>query len=851
MSFDFSGISTEQSSPAPIDPIEIFQAASISDSNINDLWLAQGDALREWHKDRKCSDVSVVLNTGSGKTLVGLLIAQSLVNETSRKVLYACASIQLVEQTAEKARGYGLDTTTYVRSEFSADGYHQCVTPCVTTYQALFNGKSIFRRDKDDVVAVIFDDAHVAEHLLRDQFSLEINRDGMESVYLELVELFRSYHSATGRGTSYGEVLDGQRTGQVLWVPPFAVHDVKDQLKAILKEAKLGDADETKFSWEYICDHEDLCCILVSAKSVTLTPPYVPTSTFPYFSNDVRRVYLSATLRAPDAFARTFGRTPKLISPSTTAGECERLVLVPSKKTASPSDDVRSATTVLMEHKALVLVPTRSRGEKWRDVAPIPDREEVPQAVQAFRDEDSAKKTKLVLAGRYDGVDLPGDTCRVMVIDDLPRSSGPLERFQWNMLNLSSSLRSTIASRITQSFGRISRGMSDHGVVLITGRELVRWLEVPRNKAMLPEFLRKQIEIGYQISRTFKSDADVADAARACIDRRPDWIAKYKELMQSKTDEVGTNETETPDKSVAVDVALAEAKFINAFWDCDFVGAAKILSACLDSAYEISDNTGAWHSVWLGYALQLAGDVKSARELYGRAHGVQSNVPRMVKSEEKVVVNNVPKQVRRIVEQVDTPESKTKLLKKLHKHLEHLKGTGSPNQVEDALRHLGQYMGLESTRPDKEFGTGPDVLWVTDERVAICMEAKTDKAKTSWYKKDAIGQLNDHVQWVKDNRGEMEILPIFVGPLLPASESANPSHDVMVVELSAFEKLGKKLIAVLEDATRNAIPLTLVSEINDRLKNANLLWPDFFGTLPLKKLRDIRRVKDVAPKQVG
>ena len=66
------------------------------------------------------SDVAVVLNTGAGKTLVGLLIAQSLVNETRRQVVYACSSIQLVEQTATKAEGYGLPAATYFRQEVLA-----------------------------------------------------------------------------------------------------------------------------------------------------------------------------------------------------------------------------------------------------------------------------------------------------------------------------------------------------------------------------------------------------------------------------------------------------------------------------------------------------------------------------------------------------------------------------------------------------------------------------------------------------------------------------------------------------------------------------------------------------------
>ena len=82
MSFDFSRLNVASQQPRPEDPIVIFQGAAITDGNINDLWLGQGDALREWHAHRDERDVAVVLNTGAGKTLVGLLIAQSLVNET-------------------------------------------------------------------------------------------------------------------------------------------------------------------------------------------------------------------------------------------------------------------------------------------------------------------------------------------------------------------------------------------------------------------------------------------------------------------------------------------------------------------------------------------------------------------------------------------------------------------------------------------------------------------------------------------------------------------------------------------------------------------------------------------------
>jgi len=115
MAFDFSKVKAKKKDTLPVDPVELFQKIKVSDPNINDLWLAQGDALRDWHRNRGKNDIGVVLNTGAGKTLVGLLMAQSLVNETHGKVLYACSSIQLVEQTEEKAKGYGLDVTTRVR----------------------------------------------------------------------------------------------------------------------------------------------------------------------------------------------------------------------------------------------------------------------------------------------------------------------------------------------------------------------------------------------------------------------------------------------------------------------------------------------------------------------------------------------------------------------------------------------------------------------------------------------------------------------------------------------------------------------------------------------------------------
>ena len=831
MSFDFSSITARANAQHPVDPIEIFQSATVSDQGINDLWLAQGDALRDWHAHRDQPDTAIVLNTGAGKTLVGLLAAQSLVNEHSGHVLYACSSIQLIEQTASKADGYGLDVTTYHSRQFSNDRYTRGLAPCITTYHALFTGKSRFFTD--DITAVVFDDAHTAEHLLRDHFSLHIDRSLFPDAYTQLVAMFKAYHDATDRATSFAEMQAGS-SDSIFLIPPFEVARSMGEIRRVLASAALDSMNDTKYTWPHIRDHEDLCALFVSSSAVTLTPPIVPVGSLPYFKSGVRRLYLSATLTAPDSFARTFGRQPsRIVAPSTTAGECERLILFPSK-TEPAAKDLEVARDLIADKKTLILVPTYSRAEAWNTVAEPPLRKKVTAAVNVFKNASPESGEKLMLVGRYDGIDLPGDTCRFMVIDDLTLGTGPLERFLWESLGLSNSLRSALASRIVQSFGRISRGMSDHGVVIVTGKRLVDWILVPKNAAALPAFLQKQIQLGYQVSQKADSADHLRQAANACLGRGTDWTRTYNHFMRDC--EISKDPTKT---DLAVNVAVAEAEYISALWRRDYTGAARKLTRTLEDALRISASTGAWHCLWLGYAQELAGDADTARALYRRAHGIQRKIPCMRPDSATESRGDTPRQVIEIAQQIEErTDGRLVLPRNLHEDLALLNGKGSVPQTEEALRCLGQYLGFDSSRPDNEHGTGPDVLWIIDETTALCIEAKTKKT-SEHYQKNEVSQLSDHVQWVRNRTTLTTILPVLVGPLVPATSSTNPGPDVVVIELSELEELATRLVAALRDATSVALPITLAAVLSDVLLTRTLLWPAVFDTLSKTRLQDL------------
>jgi tetratricopeptide (TPR) repeat protein len=829
MTFEFSKLKAAPKEQRLTDPIALFQRLRVTDTSINDLWLAQGDALREWNQNRTKPDISISLNTGAGKTLVGLLIGQSLVNEMRSLVLYACSSIQLIEQTAKKAKGYGLPITTYTKGKFSNDLAAKGDAVCLTTYQALFNGKSIFFNR--EIAGVVFDDSHAAEHLLRDHFSLRIEKDRFASVYSQICSEFSDYFHSVGLASSFEDIMEGN-SNRLLMIPPFEVKRAHAAISKYLRESTIPSDDNTTFAWAHLKDRTDLCAFIVSSSEITITPAFVPSRTLPYFSAVVRRVYLSATLSALDVFVRTFGREPSIqIAPKTTAGECERMILIPEKM-SDVSDDVESTIQLIRPHKTLLLVPSYGRSEEWGEIAKPPAKEHATEVIEGFKNQVGSPK--LLLAGRYDGMDLPGDMCRVVVIDDLPSGIGLLERYLWEYLRFSAALRSAIASRIVQSFGRISRGMSDHGVAILTGRRLVEWLQVPKNLASLPLFLQKQLQLGFQMS----ADMNVQDAAtsiQACLTRQRDWIDAYERFMQ----EAASDET-LPEPLTLAELALAEAKYAADMWHRDYSNAASHLKKTLEEAGNFSVSTVCWHKLWLGYALELAGDSETARALYQQAHAGQRNIPPPRNEGISAATQALPAQALAAAQQFEvTPDGRIRVPRTFERDLLHLDGPGTTRQTEESLRCLGQYLGFEATRPDNEHGTGPDVLWLFPDNSAFCVDAKTDKEATSVYRKEELGQLADHVQWVRDNTGVGTITSGFIGPEVLASESANPAAGVKVANLGNFHKIGETLKVAYRDIAANSLPLTLPQIVNDEFAKRKLLWPHVELSFNLRELRDL------------
>jgi len=200
---DFKKLRESKSKPKAVHPREIFNSLP-KPPGINDLYASQAEVLDAWFPRRPERDIVVKLHTGGGKTLVALLMAQSVMNELGGPVIYLAPTNQLVDQVCAKSHGYGISTVRYVRGQPLAGEFFDGKAVLVGAYETLFNGRSKFgvRNSGQDVVkagAIILDDAHVALSAVREAFSLGISAKDHPDVYADLAGRFAEQAACLSR----------------------------------------------------------------------------------------------------------------------------------------------------------------------------------------------------------------------------------------------------------------------------------------------------------------------------------------------------------------------------------------------------------------------------------------------------------------------------------------------------------------------------------------------------------------------------------------------------------------------------------------------------------------------------
>ena len=535
---DFKKLAAIKGKPKPINPREIFNSLP-KPPGINDLYASQAEVLDAWFARRTDRDVVVKLHTGGGKTLVALLMAQSVMNELGEPVIYLAPTNQLVDQVIAKSKEYGIPTDRYVSGQPFAGEFYEGKTVLVGAYETLFNGRSRFgvRNSGQDIVkagAIILDDAHVALSAVRRQFSLTIEAKAHPDVYADLAGRFRTAFTEVGRTGTFTDITGGKDYG-VIEVPTWAWQKKLPEVTSYL--ASQVD-DINPYVWPFLRDNLAVCHCLFSRRSVTITPIFPPVDLLPTFEDCGRRIYMSATIADDSEIVRAFAASPeaigKPITSTSLAGVGERMILIPELMNLGDTaiiPMVKQLSTKLAEQKqgVAILSPSRQAAEKWADVATYPSTtKDVAEEVRLMQTGTSFGP--IVLANRYDGIDLAGNACRFLVVDNLPQGTSDYDLYRMNVV-ADSAVSSLLAQRIEQGIGRGTRGGGDYCAVVLVGSKLVGWIGRKSNLPFLTASTRVQLAMGQEISQAVTTPKEVGEAIMKCLKRDPDWVAYHAQEL--------------------------------------------------------------------------------------------------------------------------------------------------------------------------------------------------------------------------------------------------------------------------------------------------------------------------------
>ena len=172
MALNYTGIGVGPSANTVTDPRKLFQALPNKARASPTCAMCRVRCSRRRDGQRtQTRDVVIKMNTGGGKTTVGLLMLKSCLNEGVRPAAYFCPDKYLCSQVLREAANLGIGTTDDPRSVEYQSGDAILVAPI----HVLINGKSKFgvgygAHSEVRLGAFVIDDAHaclaVAETIL-------------------------------------------------------------------------------------------------------------------------------------------------------------------------------------------------------------------------------------------------------------------------------------------------------------------------------------------------------------------------------------------------------------------------------------------------------------------------------------------------------------------------------------------------------------------------------------------------------------------------------------------------------------------------------------------------------------
>jgi hypothetical protein len=776
MAIDFSNMLDDDDVPV-INPRDIFFTLERQPqfSFPRDI---QTEVMKNWFDNRNQRDCVIKLNVGSGKTLVGLLLLQSSINDDKGPALYVTPDKQLAQQVINEANALGIEVTDNPRDAAFTAG--ECI--CVTNVYKLFNGKSIFGvgASKIDIGTVIIDDAHACVSTITDQFRirLENSHDAYSKIFNALSEDLKGYNQAR-----FIEVKAGDPQAH-MEVPFWSWASHQTEILQALYEHNADD--ELQFTHPLLKDILSQCRCVIGGQYLEIEPIYPATDQIQSFRRAKRRIYMTATLSDDSVIVTHFGANPKKLGkpivPSSSQSMGERMIMMPQELNPDLSIiDMRSMLKDLSNTvNVVVIVPSKKSADEWAT-----DADQVLMGANVTTGIEKLRKGHVgltILVNRYDGIDLPGNACRVLAIVDLPEVSSYVDLIDSEVLSGSKVNLRRQVERIEQGMGRGVRSNDDYCAVLLLGAKLTSRIRSPKGQSMLTAATQAQLDLSRKMAKHLSnpSASEIKDVIDQCLFRDAGWVKISKKIL------VGLQ----ADDELRLDTGkmAIRSAFDNARGN-QHKTAVGVLDVAIDA--ENDEQVKAWLLSWKA-VFQHAIDADGAQKTLVVAHAMEPGITKpMLGTTYKKLTPATGQQASRLISNHQKlfldPTGMILFVDELCSDLKFQQETS--NKFEAAINDLAMFLGIQGQRPEKDYREGPDNLWALPNGEFIIIECKNGVISNDGISKHDAGQLGQSMEWFNGRYPASQGIPVIIHPKKKLGQGASIVNEMCVIDDAGLEKL--------------------------------------------------------------
>ena len=556
-----------------------------------------------------------------------------------------------------------------------------------------------------------------------------------------------------------------------------------------------------RFKWNLIKDTLKLSHCYISAKGISIVPNCTPMYKIKSFDDAKRRIYMSATLPDDSPFMTVMGIDLKedmhVISPEKANDIGERLIVVPKIINNELTEiEVRDALIrKAQKYNVIVLVPSFVMAKYWEERGGnVLSSSNISYGVEVIK---SRNNGLYVIVNRYDGIDLPDDACRILVIDGLPNISNMDDKYEQEVVRKSKRIQREQVQRIEQGMGRGVRSHNDYCLVYLLGNQLTTVLYADEGYKYFSSATKAQFELSEKMCEQIEGQGldAIIEIGNYVLDRNPMWIETCKNV---------TSEVDYVQKICITKQARALRKAFDYGSYGDYERAEKIINDLVNEEGN-SRVRGYYKQILAEYANFT--DKNKAQQILKSAKRDNMDILNPINGIQFIKEgNSLSEQSKNIIDRINYLQyDENDLILYLDSVLDDLRFVGnSSKRFENAIKDIFILIGYGARQPEREVGKGPDDFVILGSGDYFVIECKNETTTDTISKHDC-NQLNGSYTWFNNLYQDEQVrcTPIMIHNSSVFNYECSPNEAIRIMTPELLSKLKKNIRAFVTAMCKN------------------------------------------------